>query len=105
MPKKKSDSASAIMNEYSPASVLGKFPPMMWKSNVMVESPPPLKNRKPVAATASRGAVGRGAWMPRPNTYAPAGNRSGPATVTSLNAMLYGSTTSSSAISTAGNGK
>ncbi len=105
VPRKKSDSASAIMNENSPASVLGRLPPMMWKSNVMVASPPSLKNRKPVAASASIGAAGRGARMPRANTYAPAGNSSGPRAVTTLNAMLYGMKTSSSAINTAGNGK
>ena len=56
------------MNEYSPAKVLASVPPMMWRSNVIVESPPSLKNRKAVAATASIGAAGRGARIPRAKT-------------------------------------
>ena len=56
------------MNENSPARVLASVPPMMWKSNVMVASPPSLKNRNAVAATANSGAAGRGTRMPRANT-------------------------------------
>ena len=63
---------------------------MMWKSNVMVASPPSLKNRKPVAATANSGAAGRGARMPAGEHVRAVGSSSGPSAVTSLNAMLYG---------------
>ena len=68
VPRKNSDIANAIMNENSPAKVLASVPPMMWRSNVMVESPPSLKNMKAVAATANNGAAGRGTRMPRANT-------------------------------------
>ena len=105
VPRKNSDSASAIMNEYSPAKVLASVPPMMCRSNVIVVSPPSLKNMKAVAATASIGAAGRGTRMPRANTYAPTGKASGPSAVTSLNATLYGRKTSRMTISIAGNGK
>ena len=105
VPRKNNDNANAIMNEYSPANVLASVPPMMWKSNVMVASPPSLKYMKAVAPTANSGAAGRGTRMPRANTYAPAGSINGPSAVTSLNAMLYGRTTSRMAMSTAGNGK
>ena len=88
VPRKKSDNASAIMNEYSPANVLASVPPMMCRSKVCVASPPCLKNRNTVAATANRGAVGRGTRTPRANTYAPIGSNSGPTAVTSLNATL-----------------
>ena len=68
VPRKKSASANASMNENSPARVLASVPPMMWKSNVMVASPPSLKNMNAVAATANSGAAGRGTRMPRANT-------------------------------------
>ena len=31
------------MNENSPASVLASVPPMMWRSNVLVVSPPSFR--------------------------------------------------------------
>ncbi len=68
VPRKNSANAIAIVNEYSPASVLVSVPPMMWWSNVIVASPPSLKNRKAVAPTAKSAGAGRGARMPRANT-------------------------------------
>ena len=93
------------MNENSPASVLASVPPMMWWSNFIVASPPSLKNRKHVTATANSAGAGRGARMPRPNTYAAIGSRIGPSAVTSLNATLYGMKTSRMTVSSAGSGK
>ena len=78
---------------------------MMWWSYRMVASPPSLKNRKAVAPTANSAGAGLGTRMPRPNTYAPIGISTGPSAVTSLNAMLYGSTVSSRTMRSAGNGK
>ena len=78
---------------------------MMWWSYRMVASPPSLKNTKAVAPTAKNAGAGRGVRMPRANTYAPIGSMTGPSAVMSLNAMLYGSTTSSRTMSSAGNGK
>ena len=53
VPRNSSEHATAIVKEYSPASVLVSVPPMMWWSNRMVASPPSLKNRKAVAPTAN----------------------------------------------------
>jgi hypothetical protein len=68
VPRKSSESDRAIMNENSPASVLARLPPMMWMSNVIVESPASMKNMKTVAPSAISGAAGRGTLIPRANT-------------------------------------
>ena len=59
----------------------------------------------PNAAIANAGGAGQGAFIPFANEYAAAGSISGPLTVTSLNATLYGMTTFSTQIINAGTGK
>ena len=109
-PRKNNASARARVNENSPAKLLARFPPMMcWLPATRVASAPapgaPLKNRRTVAPTANSAGAGRGPRRPRPNAYAAAGSAIGPNAVTSLNAMLYGSTASSATINRAGKGK
>ena len=98
------------MNEYSPAVVLAKTPPMMcWLPAISVSSGDvpgfPLKKKKMTAPTASSGGPGLGMRRPRPNAYAAAGSAIAPAAVTILNAMLYGRMTSIATIVSAGSGK
>ncbi len=98
------------MYEYSPASVLASVPPAMCWLNAMFSATGPLpgspvKKRNAVAPTASSAGVGRGHAEPPAKTYAPTGRSTGPATVPSLNATLYGRKTSSPTIRSAGTGK
>ena len=98
------------MYEYSPASVLARLPPAMCWLNAMfcaIELDPgsPVKKRNATDASAKNAGAGRGARIPRANTYAPTGRRSGPVAVASLNAMLYGRTRSRKTVISAGTGK
>ena len=99
------------MNEYSPAVVLAKVPPMMcWLPAISVSSGDvpgfPLKKRKMTAPTANSGGPGLGMRETPPEHVRrrPAA-ATGPSAVTILNAMLYGRTTSIATIVSAGSGK
>ncbi len=110
-PRNPIPNVSASENEYSPASALTIGPPMIrWLNWIVASWVPgapatPLKNRKSVVVSANSSGPGRRTLSPRPRPYAAAGIRTRPSAVTTLNATLYGMTTPSTTVMTAGSGK
>ena len=109
-PRKHRAKHKAMVKENSPARVLASVPPMIrWLkaafANGAVVRGSPRKNRNASVAIPMNNGAGNRSRSPRPKTNADAGSATAPTAVMSLNAMLYGSTTSSSTIINAGIGK